>query len=67
MLALYRSGRQADALRAYQRARGLFVDELGLEPGNELRHLEQAILDQRADLDDLLTVGATAPRRSRPG
>lgn len=44
MLALYRSGRQADALSAYQDARRTLVDELGLEPGRELRDLEQAIL-----------------------
>jgi DNA-binding SARP family transcriptional activator len=50
MLALYRSGRQADALRAYQRARKLLADELGLEPGTELRELESAILRQRPEL-----------------
>ena len=61
MLALYRSGRQADALRAYQRARTALRDELGLEPGTELRDLEAAILDQRRDLDDLLVT--TGPRR----
>jgi DNA-binding SARP family transcriptional activator len=61
MLALYRSGRQADALRAYQRARTALRDELGLEPGTGLRDLEEAILDQRRDLDDLLI--PTGPRR----
>ncbi len=61
MLALYRSGRQADALRAYQRARTALRDELGLEPGSELRDLEAAILDQRRDLDELLVT--TTPRR----
>jgi predicted ATPase/DNA-binding SARP family transcriptional activator len=44
MLALYRAQRQADALDAYQRARAILHDDLGLEPGNELRALEQAIL-----------------------
>jgi predicted ATPase/DNA-binding SARP family transcriptional activator len=44
MLALYRSGRQADALDAYQDARRELTDELGLEPGLELRELHQAIL-----------------------
>ena len=46
MLALYRAGRQADALEAYRSARETLVDELGLEPGPELRELEQAILRQ---------------------
>ncbi len=44
MLALYRSGRQADALAVYQRARRTLVDELGIEPGESLRSLERAIL-----------------------
>jgi hypothetical protein len=50
MLALYRSGRQADALAAYQAARRVLVDELGIEPNPELRALEQAILQQRSDV-----------------
>jgi predicted ATPase/DNA-binding SARP family transcriptional activator/class 3 adenylate cyclase len=45
MLALYRSGRQADALAAYQQARRHLVDELGIEPGAELAQLEHRILD----------------------
>ena len=44
MLALYRSGRQADALERYQRARRRLVDELGIEPGSALSELERAIL-----------------------
>ena len=44
MLALYRSGRQAEALEVYRVGRDLLIDELGLEPGEELRRLEAAIL-----------------------
>jgi DNA-binding SARP family transcriptional activator/tetratricopeptide (TPR) repeat protein len=50
MLALYRSGRQADALGAYQRARRHLVDELGIEPGPELAELEHRILNHDATL-----------------
>jgi predicted ATPase/DNA-binding SARP family transcriptional activator len=46
VIALYRSERQADALAAYRRARALLADELGLEPGEELRALERAVLRQ---------------------
>jgi predicted ATPase/DNA-binding SARP family transcriptional activator len=46
MLALYRAGRQAEALQAYHSARRLLSDELGLQPGRELRDLESAILRQ---------------------
>ena len=51
MLALYRSGRQADALDAYQTARRKLVDELGIEPGQELKGLQQRILAQDAELE----------------
>jgi predicted ATPase/DNA-binding SARP family transcriptional activator len=51
MLALYRSGRQADALDAFRRARNALVDGLGIEPGAELRELERAILLQDDSLD----------------
>jgi class 3 adenylate cyclase len=50
MLALYRAGRQAEALQAYQDARRVLMDELGLEPSEELRALEQAILQHDASL-----------------
>jgi DNA-binding SARP family transcriptional activator len=46
MLALYRAGRQAEALDAYQRARRTLVEEVGLEPGPELRALQEMILAQ---------------------
>ena len=51
MLALYRSGRQADALRTYQHARRLLAEELGLNPGPALRAMESAILAQDPALD----------------
>jgi predicted ATPase/DNA-binding SARP family transcriptional activator len=51
MIALYRSGRQADALAAYRVARETLVEELGIEPGSALRRLERGILDQDPGLD----------------
>src|SRR6266536_526105 len=51
MLALYRSGRQADALGAYRHARRTLVDELGIEPSVRLQRLEQAILAQDPALE----------------
>jgi DNA-binding SARP family transcriptional activator len=51
MLALYRSGRQADALWVHQAGRRALVDELGIEPGRQLRQLQQAILEQDPELD----------------
>ena len=50
VLALYRSGRQKEALEAYQAARQVLVEELGIEPSPELRELERAILRQDPDL-----------------
>jgi DNA-binding SARP family transcriptional activator len=52
MLALYRSGRQAEALAAYQSARRLLAEELGLEPSEPLQRLEKAILDHEAELGE---------------
>lgn len=51
MIALYRSGRQADALELFRERRRHIVDELGIEPGPALRELEAAILRQDASLD----------------
>jgi predicted ATPase/DNA-binding SARP family transcriptional activator len=59
MLALYRCDRQADALQAYQDARRTLVGELGIEPGQPLRDLEQAILAQ----DPALAVAAVDPAK----
>ena len=58
MLALYRCGRQAEALEAYRAAREVLVEQLGIEPGPALRELEQAILQQDPGLD--------APPRAAP-
>jgi WD40 repeat protein/DNA-binding SARP family transcriptional activator len=51
MLALYRSGRQAEALRAYQKTRTYLAEELGLEPSAQLQELERKILNQDASLE----------------
>ncbi len=51
MLALYRSGRQAEALELYQTTRRLLVDELGIEPSPSLQRLETAILRQDPSLE----------------
>lgn len=66
MLALYRSGRQADALAAYQSARRVLVEQLGIEPSAPLRQLEHAILRQEASLDLAATVAAAGTSRPQP-
>ncbi|MDA0166356.1 winged helix-turn-helix domain-containing protein [Solirubrobacter ginsenosidimutans] len=53
MLALYRCGRQADALETYRRAHHTLVEEIGVEPNGSLRALQQAILDHDPALDPL--------------
>jgi DNA-binding SARP family transcriptional activator len=58
MLALYRTGRQAEALQAYRAARSLLVDELGIEPSAELRELHESVLAQ--DESILVAVSRTA-------
>jgi DNA-binding SARP family transcriptional activator len=61
MLALYRCGRQADALAAYQRVRRALVEQLGIEPSPPLRELEQAILRHDPSLN---LAAAAAPDRT---
>jgi DNA-binding SARP family transcriptional activator len=51
MLALYRCGRQAEALETYRRTRATLVEELGIEPGPELQRLERAVLQQAPELE----------------
>jgi DNA-binding SARP family transcriptional activator len=58
MLALYRSGRQAEALATYQEGRRLFVDELGIEPSRDLQQLHGAVLRQETTLQ---APGSAAP------
>jgi len=62
MLALYRSGRQAEALETYRAARKALVEELGIEPARELRELQQAILVQ----DPALELAAAEPAAETP-
>jgi DNA-binding SARP family transcriptional activator len=61
MLALYRCGRQAEALQVYQDTRGLLLEELGLEPSRSIVELEQAILRQDPALDVLPSAAAQPP------
>jgi DNA-binding SARP family transcriptional activator/class 3 adenylate cyclase len=65
MLALYRSGRQADALETYRTFRALLDEELGLEPSTELRNLEQAILRQDPSLAPIAPPARQIP--AQPG
>ncbi|HJR95205.1 MAG TPA: BTAD domain-containing putative transcriptional regulator [Gaiellaceae bacterium] len=61
MLALYRSGRQADALEAYRSGRRLLDEELGLEPTDELQRLERAILNHDPSLESPGVAGVSRP------
>jgi DNA-binding SARP family transcriptional activator len=62
MLALYRSGRQSEALRAYGRTRTALVEGLGIDPSPELQEMERRILSQDRSL--MVTVGPTVQRRA---
>ena len=66
MLALYRCGRQAEALAAYQRARYLLVTELGVEPGHELANLHQQILSSDPLLEAVADPAPTAAAGPAP-
>lgn len=66
MLASYRAGRQVEALQAFATVRDHLRDELGLDPGPELRQLEAAILRQDASLAAPPPLAAAAPRRATP-
>jgi predicted ATPase/DNA-binding SARP family transcriptional activator len=63
MLALYRSGRQAEALEAYRQAREVLVEQLGIEPGAELHEFQQAMLDQDPALDARAVASGPSARR----
>jgi len=65
MLALYRSGRQAEALEVYQQLRHVLVEELGIEPTQTIRELERAILTQDAALDLAVPARRPAPASAR--
>jgi tetratricopeptide (TPR) repeat protein len=70
MVALYRDGRQADALCAHRRLRDTLVEQLGIEPSPAVARLEQAILQQRPDLDwspvEAAPVPEAVPARPAP-
>jgi predicted ATPase/DNA-binding SARP family transcriptional activator len=66
ILALYRAGRQKDALDAYRETRRLLIDELGMEPGPALQELERAVLRQDESLSPAATAAAAPVRLPTP-
>jgi DNA-binding SARP family transcriptional activator/ABC-type branched-subunit amino acid transport system substrate-binding protein len=66
ILALYRSGRQTDALATYRTARGTLVAQAGVEPSSELRTLERAVLRQDPSLDPPAPDAGAPQERSAP-
>jgi DNA-binding SARP family transcriptional activator/ABC-type transport system substrate-binding protein len=66
MLALYRAGRQAEALAAYQAGRRRLGEELGLEPGPQLRELQRKILEHDPSLAPPLAASVRSPQRQSP-
>src|ERR671937_851396 len=66
MLALYRCGRQADALEVYRSGRRLLDEELGLQPDDELQRLERAILNHDPSLNSPVVSGVRGPSLAQP-
>ena len=74
MVALYRSGRQADALETYRAGRSLLVEELAVEPGPQLKKLQLAVLEQNTTLDlpppavrrDIMAPADASPNEAAP-
>jgi class 3 adenylate cyclase len=66
MVALYRCGRQAEALAAYREGRRVLVEELGIEPGRPLQELEQAVLRQDPTLELRSVAAVIPPDRAEP-
>src|SRR5262249_24374651 len=66
IVALYRCGRQVEALAVYRDTRQVLISELGMEPSRELQLLQKRILDHDPDLDAPRSRGVTGPVTVRP-